>query len=363
MDFRPDFDRSVEVRFKAHEAVRCAPARTFCVGGPRNTPHILLQQRLAPGASRTLALDLPRGSFHLRVVRRADAHLVAGGGAPGPITFTCAARTVAPHAAECGAGRVELTLVNDAPDEALVRLEREDWSENGVSAAFVSTLPEFRDLFSSEALAPGMDMAIRSLSFCFTDLKGSTALYEEVGDAPAYALVREHFKFMQQHIERNRGAVVKTMGDAVMAVFHSPADAVRTVCEIQADVARQRVAGTGAARFVIKIGGNLGPCIAVSTAGVLDYFGTTVNVAARAQGLSDGDDVVLTAALADRRDVAPVLAGFAPQLERFSSRLKGISGTVELVRIRLAAGAAPAPAPATPDAPLRRENHAPNPAA
>ncbi|MBI5369223.1 MAG: adenylate/guanylate cyclase domain-containing protein [Planctomycetes bacterium] len=346
--FKADFDRSVEVRFNVHPGVRREKPRLYCVGGPRNTPHILMQQRLAPGERRTLDFLLPAGPYHARIVQRAEAHVLAAPeGGPQEAVWTRRGDAFDPVLPVLGAGRVRVTLVNAAAEEALFRLERQDWSDNGVSAAQISTLPEFRDLFSSEALAPGMDLAIRNLTFFFTDLKGSTALYEEVGDASAYALVREHFAFMRQRIERNRGAVVKTMGDAVMAVFSSPADALRSACEIQADVAAERTAGNGAARFLVKIGGNQGPCIAVTTAGVLDYFGTTVNVAARAEGQSMGNDIVVPAALAERRDVAAVLAEFGATTERVAATLKGITGVAEMMRLRVparspCAGSAPA---------------------
>ncbi|MBI3270356.1 MAG: adenylate/guanylate cyclase domain-containing protein [Planctomycetes bacterium] len=335
------------MRFSVHPSIRRTRAKTYCIGGPRNTPHILLQQLLRPGERRTVELELPTGHFHVRAVKKAEGHLIARDGEAGPVHIARKGDALEPRSVECGAGRVSLTLTNEAADEALFRVEREDWSDAGVSAAYVTTLPEFRNLFSSEALSPGMDMSIRNLSFLFSDLKGSTALYEECGDARAYKLVRDHFVFMRDRIERNRGSVVKTMGDAVMAVFSAPADAARAACEIQLDSAREPVGKEGAPCFHVKIGAHSGPCIAVSTAGVLDYFGTTVNLAARAQAQSEGEDLVLTASLADRRDVALVLGEFGPSTERFHTTLKGISGPVELVRIRLTrakAGCAATPA-------------------
>ena len=62
-------------------------------------------------------------------------------------------------------------------------------------------------------LSPGEQLSIQSLTLLFTDLKQSTELYERVGDAPAYAMVRDHFKILTRHIREADGAVVKTMGD------------------------------------------------------------------------------------------------------------------------------------------------------
>jgi len=60
-----------------------------------------------------------------------------------------------------------------------------------------------------------------SLTFLFSDLKGSTALYDRVGDLVAFDLVNEHFRLLQEIIASERGAVVKTIGDAVMATFET----------------------------------------------------------------------------------------------------------------------------------------------
>lgn len=56
----------------------------------------------------------------------------------------------------------------------------------------------------------------------FSDLRASTTLYETIGDAHAYGQVNRHFDFLTDWIAKNSGSIVKTIGDAVMAVFHRP---------------------------------------------------------------------------------------------------------------------------------------------
>src|SRR5205823_1419852 len=99
---------------------------------------------------------------------------------------------------------------------------------------------------------------------------GATARFENAGDTPLL-LIMEH-----------RGALVKTIGDAVMAVFHAPADAVAAGLAIQAGIAAYNAAAPGDP-LCVKLGLHSGPCIAINANDVLDYFGTTVNVAARVQ--------------------------------------------------------------------------------
>jgi class 3 adenylate cyclase len=85
--------------------------------------------------------------------------------------------------------------------------------------------------------------------------------------------------------------------------------------------------------IVIKIGLHTGTCIAVNANEVLDYFGTTVNAAARAQGLSVGDDVILTADVMESAGVRAMLSQNDVLSEHFTHNLKGISQIFTLYRL------------------------------
>lgn len=126
---------------------------------------------------------------------------------------------------KCSRGR------NAGAQQRLLLVEQASWTAENASAALVTSLQEFRDLFSTEVLAPGLSLGIRNLAILFTDLKGSTAMYERIGDAPAFARVRDHFAVLTEAISAHEGALVKTIGDAVMAVFCSPAQAVAAACQ------------------------------------------------------------------------------------------------------------------------------------
>ena len=167
---------------------------------------------------------------------------------------------------------------------------------DALTAHRVTTMQAFRDLFAAEALRPGDEAAISNVTLMFTDLKGSTELYERVGDAAAFRLVRQHFAFLARVVRANNGAIVKTLGDAIMAAFADPADAVRAAQAIQEEVTEFNEA-SGGEDIVIKLGLHGGPCIAVELNDRLDYFGSTVNMAARLQGESVGSDIVLSEAI------------------------------------------------------------------
>jgi class 3 adenylate cyclase len=222
-----------------------------------------------------------------------------------------------------------LELMNDTEREQLVLLERMAWSDQAVTAAEVTTLQTFRDLFSAEALRPGEQIAVGSLTVVFTDLRGSTQMYQQIGDAPAFGRVMDHFDVLRSAIDAEGGAIVKTIGDAVMAVFRRPISALRAM------VAAQDALASSASLLVLKIGMHYGPCIAVTLNDRLDYFGTTINIAARIQNLSQGGDILISDDVMQDSEVLAWLTDRQGQhtYNTFDASLKGIQSTVRLWRL------------------------------
>ena len=162
------------------------------------------------------------------------------------------------------------------------------------------------------------------MALLFSDLRGSTALYERVGDSIAFNLVREHFALLASIVRDHNGAVVKTIGDAVMAAFGDPADAVKAALDMQA-----RIVGH---ELVLKLGIHAGPSVVVNLNDRLDYFGSTVNMAARLQGQSEGGDIVLSRAVADDPAVRQLIAAVPAGEE--SVALKGFADPIGFVRLQ-----------------------------
>jgi hypothetical protein len=92
----------------------------------------------------------------------------------------------------------EITVANATDREQLVVLERMAWTDQAATAADVTTLQRFRDLFSEEALWPGERVSVGNLTVLFTDLRSSTRLYRDIGDAPASGLVMNHFDVLTE---------------------------------------------------------------------------------------------------------------------------------------------------------------------
>lgn len=333
IQFDANFDRSVEVTFRPSVRIRRLEEASYCVGGPRNTPHVVLQQSVSAGTSVTLPLDLTEGTYRLRGPQiSASALLEVSPSHPDmPTTnFSFSREEVMPERVELAPGENSVRIQNSGEHEFLVLLERMVWPEDAVTAARITAMQDFRDLFSSEVLAPEEGFQVRYLTFMFTDLRSSTVLYQEKGDAPAYALVRDHFQVLRECISRNHGAVVKTIGDAVMAVFREPADAVVAGLEIHNAF---NSAGDPPSSLVLKIGVHAGPTIAVNLNGTLDYFGTTVNTAVRLESHSLGGDLVVRSDLLDDPLVRDLVARPGIRTEQHRAQLKGFSETVEICRI------------------------------
>jgi class 3 adenylate cyclase len=210
-----------------------------------------------------------------------------------------------------------------------VRLERLEWSSLAATAHDLALLPVFRRTFSARMLRRGLALQVQRVALLFTDLTGSTDLYARLGDAAAFGLVDEHFRLLEQVVDAHGGAVVKTIGDAVMAAFATDADAVRGALAARAafDAFRRERRAAG---LDLKLGVHSGPCYVVTANGRLDYFGHTVNVAARLQGQAGPGEIVLSAETAAR--AALDLPG-----RPFAARLKGLPAPLPAVRIDPAA--------------------------
>jgi class 3 adenylate cyclase len=131
----------------------------------------------------------------------------------------------------------------------------------------------------------------------------------------------DHLDVLHDAVGAEEGAVVKAMGDAIMAAFVRPVGALRAVRRAQRELTSPP---PGKRPLLLKAGIHSGPCIAITQNGRLDYFGSTVNVAARLVGLSSGSDIVVSQAVLDDPEVAAQLAGGGMSAEPFEATLKGL---------------------------------------
>jgi class 3 adenylate cyclase len=190
----------------------------------------------------------------------------------------------------------------------------------------------FRDIYRTDTLDVDQRLKITSLTFLFTDLRGSTELYERVGDLAAFDLVRAHFRVLNEIVAAEAGAVVKTIGDAVMATFPTPDRAMAAAIRMRTAM-RDLNAERGREDLLLKIGIHEGPCIAVNLNDRQDYFGQTVNIASRVQGLATARDIFATGSVVGDERTSGLLgrSGLVPVAQ--SAALRGIANAVNIYAI------------------------------
>ncbi|HEV2000459.1 MAG TPA: DUF5939 domain-containing protein, partial [Xanthobacteraceae bacterium] len=201
-----------------------------------------------------------------------------------------------------------------------------------LTAKRLLTNQTFRDIYRTDTLDVDQRLKITSLTFLFTDLKGSTALYERVGDLVAYDLVKAHFRMLNEIIAAETGAVVKTIGDAVMATFPTPDRALAAALRMR-EAMRGLNDGRKHEELMLKIGIHEGPCLAVMLNDRQDYFGQTVNIAARVQHLAQSRAIFATGPVVEHAQASKLLAtsGLTPVAQR--AALRGVSEELTVYEI------------------------------
>jgi class 3 adenylate cyclase len=328
-----NFDHNIEVVFKPNPSVRKVDfTAAFCVGSPQLQPHVVMSQSLAALRSLPVNLQLERGRYTLRAsnvpgsisvvadsdgLSKADLRVTSFGWPPEQQNVSL---------------QPTLTLINATDADQTFQLERTAWSDQASTAADVTALQVFRDLFASEVVRPGEEISIGSVTLMFTDLRDSTRLYRKIGDASAFGRVREHFEVLEQAIAFEGGAIVKTMGDSVMATFRDPIAALRAVWNAQTKIAEY-----GEPMLWLKVGIHKGPCIVVNLNDRLDYFGSTVNIAARLPAFSTGGELIFTEEINDEPEVQEFLMRNVKlgSLRPFTGNIKGFDEPFTLWKLKV----------------------------
>ncbi len=307
LDFELDFANSIELIFRVHPEIREAELGTYCIGGPAHSPHVVAQMRVAPHERVELELALPEGSYGLRGPqlpwtadflvqknagkRRWELDLVAGPDAGRPSALLVGAQT--------------LVLHNTGETELLIRVERTAPRIDALTAARAASLPLFRELFPGEVLAPGRLATISSVTLLFTSLDpaAADAVYHELGDARAFGMIHEHLRRVGDAIRAGGGAVIKTVGEGVLASFSQVTAAVETALALPG-----RLDGGGGSPLCgLRIGVHKGSALAATVNDQLDYFGTTARDAVAILSQAGNDELVLTEPVAADPAVAALL--------------------------------------------------------
>jgi adenylate cyclase len=331
IEFAIDLEQAVEATFAPNAAIRAVDSGQYCIGGPARTPHVVSQAILSPRSETGLACPEEVGRYRLFVRGGATVPLEVDPAAPAEVHVDAATGDRAPIKI---APRGTLRLANDAREERHAKIEKIVYADVAARAQLVTTMPGFRRDFSNDILRPGTALKVARVGLFFSDLTGSTQLYSNVGDAAAFKLVQDHFDLVIKIIERHEGSLVKTIGDAVMAVFSDDLHGLVAGVAILDAFARFRTEHETRQMTDIKLGVYGGPCYVVTANGILDYFGQSANVAARLQGEAKSGELIVVEELAARAIAAGKLD---PRLvaDRYDAKLKGVDQPIRVARIRL----------------------------
>ncbi len=296
--FGIDLDRAVEAVFRPQQAVRPVETGPWCIGGPARTPHVLEQVVVSPFATVTLTAPAVPGRYRLFGRGGAVAQIEVDPGANAAVDVTLNAERFDPPTL-CVSPGGQLRIAHTAPMQRHVKLEHVTWADLALSARELGFHPEFRRYFGRGLLRAGQLLTVSRMCVLFTDLTGSTALYSRIGDAAAFQFVQDHFEYVASVVQRRRGTIIKTIGDAVMAGFEDDAQALSAAVELQRGWDAFLTGFPSAAGCRLKIGLYGGPCYAVSANGQLDLFGQSVNVAARLQSSANAGEIIAPASIID----------------------------------------------------------------
>jgi class 3 adenylate cyclase len=323
VDYAPTLDEIVEVAFTVNPRVRRIAAhdpeslpiwehaRQLFFGTGLDLPQDESYERtleqvtlegveLPAGAKAVLSLQLPAGLIIVFDPVTHTAQFIDVQGEPTRerqgLSLVLSSEVTPPARIALRPGPLRISIENLSRGRALPAV----WVDNATLQAFLGkrrpfltakrllTNQTFRDIYRTDTLDVDQRLKITSLTFLFTDLEGSTELYERVGDLVAYDLVKAHFRVLQEIVAGEAGAVVKTIGDSVMATFPTPDRALKAALRMRGAI-RDLDRHLG-----LKIGLHEGPCLAVVLNERQDYFGQTVNIAARVQGIAEARAILAT---------------------------------------------------------------------
>jgi class 3 adenylate cyclase len=321
-----DFADHVEATFTVSPAIRPVHREVFCASSPSWRPHVH-GYVVVPGRSTRDIGPLPSGELVVRARGTARQLRVT---APARIDDSRVVARITedriiavPPPSEVPSKNLRLVNETDRPVRILV--ERGGWEAESLRARLLMTLPDFVDLFSADAPAAGMQLAVGRLAVAFTDLVGSTELYERIGDARAFALVQEHWRAAARITASHRGAIVKTLGDGLLMSFPAVGDAIAATHEMMAQVAV--MGAREGLPMAIRAGVHEGPCYLVRANDRADLFGRTVNLASRLATVGGGQQIALLDATLAHPAALAALDFDELLVERRSVELRGVAGS------------------------------------
>ena len=324
-----DFANSVEMIFRAHPELRAVETRTYCIGGPAFSAHVVAQTRLAAGERFALELNLGDGIYRVRGPQlpfTVDLR-VSPQGVVGRWDLSLHRPPLRDSIPVLKPGSQVITLVNDTPRDLQVRLERTAGRQLAFTAADASALAIFREMFPDQILSPGQIVSVTTVTLFLAQIHQAAALYEKLGDGPAFGQIRAELTRLDEIVRKNGGAVVKTVGEGIVATFTEPVAALRAGIELQSRRANESLP--------LQVAIHRGPAMVTTLNDRLDYFGGTANRVRELLGSAGPSELLLTEAVAAQPEVAQLMREHQVDADLLPSANGNLQSIIHRWRIRL----------------------------
>ncbi|QDV42013.1 Serine/threonine-protein kinase PrkC [Stieleria neptunia] len=283
LEFEVDFAHSVELIFRVSPQIREADVKTYCIGGPAHSPHVVAQIRIEAGERFRLDLSLDVGSYHLRGLpcglaidfdvgqpgetSRWDVDVDARESSADPESGDPESGAAAMPAPEMKSGHQRLMLTNRSPREQVIRVERRSPRTDVLTAARASTLRSFRQWFPGEILAPGQLVSVGAMALMMVSISDG-AQGSEVADAIAGQMF---LGLTSEVVARHGGATLPGSADRIRVGFEDPSQAVLAALDLHQALLADGSIKNRLMRVALDHGGS----VAVTVQDQIDYLGET----------------------------------------------------------------------------------------
>lgn len=318
--------KNVELVFSPAPLVRKIANKVFCATAPENQLHFASQHLLDPFEKKEFKIELPEGIYSFRLLEQnvifQEHQDVIFNVRKDSQNFEYIFNKTDESELTLNT-EFKVTVENVYPQLSKFNIIRLSSLDDAVTIDRASSIQAYRNYFSLDAIPKNIELGVKVSAFLFTDIKNSTQMYSELGDSSAFSLVSAHFDILQKTIKANNGAIVKTIGDAVMGVFIRPLDAIKSMVEIQ--YAFIHLQKKEKSRIIVRMGAHSGASLLVRANHIVDYFGNAVNLTARISHESLGNDMTISESFYHDEEVLEFLNKI-PNLKLESSvvKFKGI---------------------------------------
>lgn len=302
VEFQSNVGNAIELVFRVHPEIRDADNAQYCVGGPGHAPHVVSQLRVTPGERLEFEIPVTEGDYILRGPRLSHSQPFSARTTSAPSHLDLCLKKIEQgnHSAVVRAGRLTLCLTNDFDTTQVVRVERTISRSNVITAAVASTHALFRRLFPEQLMGQDVPVATEQVTLLATTVNNIDSLYSELADQAAYQLTQQLLATIERVVQSNRGSVVKTSGENVLAAFSDASDAF----EVAMSLADQIQSDETLRPLRVGFGIHRGRTLVTTQNGRLDYFGTATRIAGGLANLADGSVLLADSIFTDSAIVA-----------------------------------------------------------